>query len=305
MTSDGEMMKTNALAGLVIRTAVVRRPDIGYIYAADPQKEKEEIPHAFSFKWSAGAFTRGELNYDAHSACLVDKPDTGLVSLAGAGYYSLVTAKGNTTGDIVDSSRPPSKETRIGGFRAVSDIGGQAYAVGLRGMVYRLDAAKLWTRIDDGLANTFEGQAIHGFEATDVYAAGRDGQLWHFDGVKWLQRELPTNVNLTSVKCAGDGKVYVAGHGGMLISGRDDQWEVVAEEAIEEDIWDLEWFDNRLYISTMRAVYQLNKDGPERVDFGADAPKSCYQLSAAKDVMWSNGEFDIMSFDGMKWSRVV
>ena len=55
----------------------------------------------------------------------------------------------------------------------------------------------------------------------------------------------------------------------------------------------------------MDAVYRLKKEELEPVDFGKDPPKSCYQLSAAKGVMWSNGEYDIMSFDGKKWTRIV
>lgn len=298
-------MKESPLSGLVIRTAVVRRPDVGYIYAADPKKERDEVPHAITFRWSGGTFKQGATNYDAHSICLISKPDVGLVDIAGAGYYSVVTGKGNTSGDIIDNSRPAAKQKRIGGFRSVEEIDGQAYAIGLRGMVYRLDQPKLWARIDEGLPNTFNGQAIHGFDGADLYAAGRDGQLWQFDGKKWTARELPTNANLTAVRCAGDGNVYVAGHGGMLLRGREDAWEAIRHEETNDDIWDLEWFDRRLYVSTMHAVYRLNNNAFEKVDFGADPPKSCYQLSAAHGVMWSNGEFDIMSFDGQKWTRVV
>jgi hypothetical protein len=107
------------------------------------------------------------------------------------------------------------------------------------------------------------------------------------------------------VKCAGDGKVYLAGHGGMLIQGRGDLWEIIPQEATQDDIWDIEWFNGELYVSTMHTVYRLTGERLDVVNFGDDAPKSCYQLSSANGVMWSNGEFDIMSFDGQKWSRIV
>jgi hypothetical protein len=55
----------------------------------------------------------------------------------------------------------------------------------------------------------------------------------------------------------------------------------------------------------MHAVYRLDKNALNSVDFGADAPKSCYQLSVAKGVMWSIGELGIMSFDGKGWARIV
>jgi hypothetical protein len=298
-------MSQSFLKGLVIRTAAVRVADVGYIYACDLEKEKAEIAHTLIFRWTPKGIQKGDRNYNAHSVCVIEDPELGYVDLSGQGYYSVNVRSGVTSGDILEKSEPRPAKRRLGGFRSIAAIDNKAYAVGLRGMVYRLDEIAKWRRIDEGLPDTFEGQAIHGFGHSDLYAVGRDGQLWQFDGTQWLHRDLPTNTNLTAVKCAGDDKVYVAGHGGMLIRGRDSQWEVIAEEAIEEDIWDLEWFEERLYISTMQTVYQLNKNGPERVDFGVDIPKSCYQLSAAKDVMWSNGEFDIMSFNGKKWSRVV
>jgi hypothetical protein len=298
-------MSDKPLGGLVIRTCIARRKDLGFIYACDPKKEEEEVPHAITFKWKAGAFIRGECNYDAHTACMIQYPEFGLVDASGAGYYAVNARSGMTTGEITENSTPPTRVPRLGGFRAVSEIEGKAYAVGLRGMVYRLDGLKSWTRIDDGLPESFNIQATHGFHASDVYAVGRDGELWHFDGQEWRRRDLPTNVNLTSVKCAGDEMVYIGGHGGILIRGRDTRWEMIEHEITKDDIWDIEWFDKRLYVSTMHAVYELNEENLLSVNFGADSPKSCYQLSAGEDVMWSNGEYDIMSFDGNTWTRIV
>lgn len=298
-------MNDRPLQGLIVRTALVRRPDLGFIYACDPKKEENEIPHAITFKWKAGEFLRGECNYDAYSLCVIEAPEAGLIDVSQAGYYSANTRSGMTTGDIFGNSQPPPKKPRLGGIRSVSEIGGKAYAVGYQGMVYRLDSLKRWARIDDGLPDSFEIDAIHGFEAADIYTVGLKGELWHYNGEEWAKRELPTDVNLNAVKCAGDGRVYVGGQGGVLIRGRDAAWEILEHEETKDDIWDIEWFEGQLYLSTMHSVYRLNKEELEAVDFGKDPPKSCYQLSAAKGVMWSNGEYDIMSFDGRTWTRVV
>ncbi len=81
------------------------------------------------------------------------------------------------------------------------------------------------------------------------------------DGRDWSKLELPTNVNLTAVKCAGDGKVDIVGYHGMLIRGRASTWYIIAEEETQEHFWDLEWFEGELYLSTMLFVYQLKKGG--------------------------------------------
>ncbi len=298
-------MKKSPLRDLVIRTAVVRRLDLGFIYACDPRKEEKEIPHAITFMWEAGKFDRGECNYNAHTACIIEHPEPGLVDASEPGYYSVNTRNGMTSGDILEYSQPPPRKPRLGGIRSLSEIGGKAYAVGLRGMVYQLDGLRKWTRIDEGLPDSFNIQAIHGFEISDTYAVGRHGELWHYNGKRWTKRELPTNKNLNTVKCAGNETVYLAGHDGILIRGRENIWEIIDHEETDDDIWDLEWFEGKLYVSTMDAVYRLKKEELEPVDFGKDPPKSCYQLSAAKGVMWSNGEYDIMSFDGNAWARIV
>jgi hypothetical protein len=99
--------------------------------------------------------------------------------------------------------------------------------------------------------------------------------------------------------------VYVAGHDGVLLIGRSDTWHVVDQIATRDIIWDTDWFKDHLYVSTMSNLYRLAGTDLEPVDFGEDRPRSCYQLSSVDAELWSNGEFDLMSFDGIKWTRIV
>jgi len=257
------------------------------------------------FKWQAGKFFDSSANFDAHSICFISRPEPALIFIAEAGEYGVHYRGGSLAGDIFQDSQPAPRKPRLGGLRSVSETGGKAYAVGYQGMVYRMDELRKWTRIDDGLPEDVQIEAIQGFEASDIYAVGLKAQVWHYSGKQWTKLELPTNRNLNMVKCAGDEQVYIAGHGGILIRGRGQRWDIVDHQKTEDHIWDLEWFEGQLYVSTLHAVYRLNGKELEPVDFGKDPPRSCYQLSSAKGVMWSNGEYDIMSFDGKTWARVV
>jgi hypothetical protein len=172
-------------------------------------------------------------------------------------------------------------------------------------MVYRLDQPTAWTRADNGLPESFGATAIDGFSSEEIYAAGYAGALWRFDGKKWKRQELPTNVHLHSVRCAKDGKVYVAGRKGTLIVGRKDKWDIIVNQALKDTLWDLEWFEGKLYVSALSGVYELSNESIELVDFGNEKPKTFYHLSAGKGVMWSIGEKDIVSFDGEKWTRII
>lgn len=295
-------MSKKRLSLLSIRDGVVRTPDTGYILACDPELEEREVAHANQFRWKAGSFSEGSLNFNAHTCCVISVPDVALVMLAGFGEYGITTSKSKEAGNIFDGQ---AKRKEYGAFRVVTNIGGKAYAAGLRGMVYRLDEIVKWTRIDKGLPSSFDITAIDGFDHNEIYAAGYSGALWRFDGKRWSQIELPTNVNLTALKCAGDGSVYVGGYDGVLLKGRDDTWEFVAEDATKETLWDIEWFEGRLYVSTMSFLYILSDEGLELVDFDDDPPDSCYHLSKCDGVMWSIGADDIMSFDGRGWTRII
>jgi len=296
-------MAGHPLSGLIIRTGAVRLPDVGYILACDPERESQEIQHTISFTWKSGKFNRGEANFSAVSCCITQHPEPGLVKVGGSGSYSFETGRGITAGNIFKNGQP--QQSRTGDIRSTSEIAGSAYAVGLRGLVCRLDQSRMWTYVDHGLPRTFNIQAVHGFNGSDIYAVGRRGDVWRFDGHDWMKLEVSTNGLLTTVKCAGDGLVYIGGHSGILIRGRETAWNVIDQEETTDDLWDLEWFEGTLYVSTMSGVYRLRGETLEAVDFGADSPKTTYQLSAAKGVLWSIGRSDVMSFDGERWTRVV
>lgn len=298
-------MNKGPFKDLIIRTAAVLASRYGIICACDLKLERRNEPHAYFFVWDDGKFERTDCNYDAHSICLIDRPGEGSVDVSEAGYYTAVTEDDRVTQDLFANSSPPAKEKRARGIRSVHEIGGVAHAVGIRGMVYRLEALNRWTRIDEGLPSTFDGQAIHGFGVSDLFAVGSKGDVWHFDGKAWNRQDVATNRNLTSVKCTADGTVYIAGHGGTLVRGQRDQWSPIEHGDMSEDIWDLEWFAGKLYVSTLDGLFVLQDDHLRPVAYGKQTPRSTYQLSAYEDVMWSNGESDIMEFDGITWTRIV
>lgn len=295
-------MEKRSIFELTIRDGVVRLPGVGYILACDPKLEEREVPHAFQFKWDAGSFSQGSFNFDAHTICAISDPEPGFVLLAGFGEYAVSTKREKIVGKIFDGL---VKRENYGMFRVVTAIRGKAYAAGHRGMVYRLDEIGKWVRLDKGLPDNFKITAIDGFDAGDLYAVGYKGALWHFDGGNWFEISLPTNINLTAVKCAGDGKVYVGGYNGILICGRMNTWDILVENETEETIWSLEWFADKMYISTMLFVYQLKAGKLDLVYFDDEPPDTCYHLSSAEGILWSIGASDVMSFDGKIWTRIV
>lgn len=195
-----------------------------------------------------------------------------------------------------------------GPLRRVRGIAGKAYATGMQRQVYRRDGINVWTCIDHDMRSDRDQvvgfESIDGYSDNDIYAVGWEGEIWHFDGMCWLQKTSPTNFILTDVCCAEDGNVYVCGRMGLLLRGRDDQWQNIEHGSLNEDIWSLAWFDNALYVATYRGIFRLSDLRLIPVEFDTDFPVTTYRLSVSDNVLWSIGAKDVMSFDGKTWTRI-
>src|SRR5262249_53269381 len=132
-------------------------------------------------------------------------------------------------------------------------------------------------------------EAIDGFDATEIYAVGRRGEIWQYDGKLWAKLDSPTNMILTNVCCAGDGEVYACGRLGTLLRGRHQRWEPIEHEGTKEDFWGIAWFNSQLYLATLRAVFLLQGDKLRRIEMGEDGAGSFYHLSSIEGELWSVG----------------
>jgi hypothetical protein len=100
--------------------------------------------------------------------------------------------------------------------------------------------------------------------------------------------------------------VYVCGQNGLILHGRGDQWRVVDHGDTKETLWDIHAFRGRIYVASLRFLYELKNERLVRVRFGGDLPRSFYKLSSVSDdVMLSIGHKDAFIFDGVEWTRVL
>jgi hypothetical protein len=222
------------------------------------------------------------------------------VGVGGDDSFVVVGQGDYIEGNILTQLRP----AKDGIVRSVRDISGWAYAVGFGGLVAKRTGASQWGRVDDGLPASVRLEAIHGFSESDMYAVGWDGAVWHFDGRAWSACAVPTNAILSCVCCAGDDFVYVAGQNGVILRGRASTWTVLTNEVATSHIWDLEWFSQKIYLSTYVGLHEVVGDKVVQLDLGDAQPESAYHLSTADGVMWSVGENDVVALEGSSWRTI-
>lgn len=297
-------------SGLSIGTGVVRYSDLCYLTTTNDLSISEGYTGSILFTLYRGTWGAGTVKWLACSGTVCHVPAERSLTL---GTDGSVEASG---GGVVKEEAPiancgvdPKKRGPLREIRGIAK--GRAYAVGTCRQAYVRDGEDQWRCIDqsaqvgDTPITDTSFESIDGFSEQEIYTVGWEGEIWEYDGSVFTQRNSPTNLALYKVRCAPDGFAYACGQLGTLLRGRHDQWEVIDHESTREDLWGMEYFDGQLYVSSTHFVYRLEEDKLSPVDFGDDAPRTCYHLSAADGIMWSIGPKDVMEFDGTNWKRCL
>ena len=273
--------------------------DLVYILSKGKALVDEDIAHTsligvYQGKWASNVNT----DWDSTAIAVAKKPAEKVVFLGEDGDVCTYVSG---TSDKEEIKPAPVL------IRNAKTVDGLVHACGMRRQVYKRVAERQWVDISAPFSKPEEEagfEAIDGYTLKELYAVGWKGEIWQYNGTKWTNRTSPTNVILCAVCCGADGSVYVGGRDGVLIRGRNASWQIIElEEDIDVDIWDLCWFEEKLYIATISTLYTLNGNRLDEVDFGSVEVSSCYSLTEAQGVLWSIGNQDVLSFDGKTWQR--
>jgi hypothetical protein len=194
-------------------------------------------------------------------------------------------------------------------IRSIVAIGDVFYAVGMRRQVYRRTANSEWEEIDHDVL--YQGDridvgfnAVDGFDRKEVYTAGSNGEIWRYDDKQWHEIQAPTSVHLHTLCCADDGYVYVDGKYGVLLRGRHDSWEILDIE-IEETIWDVHWFKDKLYLVAHTGVYLYSNGIFEKIQNDLLDYEDFLCFSSSRSHLWIFGRKRIVQYDGVTWNEAI
>lgn len=198
------------------------------------------------------------------------------------------------------------------GIKRLCCIDDVTYAVALARRLYRRTAVGEWERLE-GIPmskNEDELQAagfndLDAFSESDMYAVGGHGDVWHFNGREWRQMGFPTNEQLATVTCAGDGNVYITSEGGTLWVGQQSTWRLL-EQGGSSVLWnDTRWFDGKLWLASDyqlriwdgKAITVPEHDGKPIVASG--------HMDAHDGLLVVADLWSVSTFDGKTWRKVV
>ena len=306
VTND-EMREYSITTGAALDSAyitVILKSDVRL--ANDPEDR-----HSYFGVWVRGSWRILESAYAVRSQTVVTLPETAVISISDVGNVRASTPRGGADEANVGnfSGRRVLGRTRLNEVRACN---GTAYAVGTRRAAYKRARGSEWICIDDDCYSGREFKAgfelIHGFSEQEIYAVGRNGEIWQYDGVHWLQRDSPTNVWLNGVVCAEDGFAYAVGARGTIVKGRNDRWTLVPGVAEGYEFWSVEDYMGRIFLTanTMLLFELSDTAAVELVDFGDCAvPTSAYHLTKGGGCLYCFGSKDIRRYDGAGWEEIL
>ncbi len=214
----------------------------------------------------------------------------------------------------------------LGGLMThLREIGGQLWACGHMGQVYRRFGRDDWRHQDRGLyvhidpdrfanadamleainaapvLNCLDGSSEH-----DVYVVGLQGFVAHFDGKRWQRVTLNTDEHLTWVRCYGPDEVWICGYNGTVLKGNARQGFTDVSTVDEHQTWVcLSKYQDRVYLSNEDGLYVYDGQRIEEVQTGLTPElQDGWRVDHADGVLWSIGIKDLARFDGQRWERI-
>ncbi len=146
---------------------------------------------------------------------------------------------------------------------------------------------------------------IDGFSATDIYAAGGRGDLWHYDGKAWKQVAFPSNMDLWSICCAGDGHVYIGAESGSVFKGRGNEWKLISRGNLTLPFHDMVWHQGKVWCTSDYGLWVVENDKVTDADVPDKARACSGHLSVGDGVMLLAGMYGAALHDGNEWRMVI
>lgn len=190
-------------------------------------------------------------------------------------------------------------------------IGKELFVCGYGGQIYVRTGLGSWSlAVTPALSKKYPQDSVNledidGAAEDDIYCVGWDGLLMHFDGKCWTNVYLPTNKNISSIRCVAHDKAFLCGDNGIFMSGYRDQWADHTSSDYGYNFWDVECFKGKVYLTNPQQLLCWDGRTFEEVHIPTSNEICFHRLHSNDDVLWAFCVDDLFYFDGDIWSEVV
>jgi hypothetical protein len=295
--------------GISFRSGISLGMDAGIVIAQEGRKPDIDFPESLIMEWSAPVgWTSFKIPLTAIRMCQLPGTDPELVVMGAGGYVHVVSQR-RIVEEMIDLTNEGPRLR--GNIRDMRLIGDHIYAAGMNRQVYRRIAPGKWVHCDRGVVQPLGTLEITGFCAIDglseseFWAVGFNGEIWYCAGQTWYRIDSPTNLILHRVRVIDDDLIYASGQEGVLLKGSRNGWQHIEHTITNENLWGMEWFNDRLYIAGDHAIYCYDGNQLAVVDTGLGDNYTYRHLNAFNGGMWSFGTHHIARTDGKNWYDVT
>lgn len=314
------------------RDCVVRDRDI-FVFIAEPELTEEDKAEYEEKDWSFDLAPKGIITFirddpvgDQWSGGFLSwitpivgaslKPASHSVSIERGPAYGRYENFNFVTGSGPAYEDEPLGDLLRGAVRHMKMIDGWLYVcTGNRGLGKRLGRGK-WQSCNECFPKPDKGDYNKGFadfdafSESDIYLAGGRGDVWHFDGKKSRQIPIPTNIELKTVCCGGNGEVYISGEKGMTFHGRGDRWERVENEEPYEDpstlpFRDMVWYEDKVWASNDYGLWVIENNTIKEADVPDWVGKCSGDLSVGDGVLLLSGYHGAVFRENGEWHKIL
>lgn len=175
--------------------------------------------------------------------------------------------------------------------------------------VWGLSDTDVYTAGDEGVVYHWDGAvwtafspplggtifSIRGTSQKNLYACGANGLLWHYDGA-WTQVELPTNQRLLGLLTLGASDTLVCGAKGVLFRGNGAAWNDVSQPG--HNFHGLAFYRGTIYIGAGgEGVFSFDGVAVRNIKNTIQA----YALVSNQTYLATAGDTVAARFDSQNW----
>lgn len=284
-----------------------------------------EYFHARISAYKSGEFYFQDRNMEITSVCM--RRETKAEPIRAS---CVLTRDGSTVGFYEKGAAGakeeplPRSSTAPGVMHQIASIENTLYAVGSGGNVFKRTNSG-WINFSEGL-NTknvidYENEGLSQPDAIsmyithqahlnticgvgrNLYAAGKDGKIFHRNGATWNLVSSDTNSWIFRIIAVDENNIYAVGRNGIILRGNSKGFRAIETVANE-------WFDciayheGTVYIGGSYGLYKLI-DGiahKVKIDLGSDF--SCVALDSYGGQLLVVGERWLLVYDNKSWTRI-